>query len=296
LEIFDDSAWQMSRGERAALEGILTQTRPGLAIEVGSGEGGSLARIALHADEVHAFDFIRPQREDDRFEGVAFHTGDPLELLPAALAELAQAGRNVDFVLIDGDCAPDGARRALEVLLDSPALTRTTLLVHHANNERVRQGLDRVHFSAWPKVAYAEPDFVPGYMVAEERARHQLWGGLALVLVDAARLRYHTGSVVHDRHYPAGPLFAEVRDYVAAREHAAGGDRVAYPGTPIDPAQAREIEHLRRDLAEAEAEIQRLRSVARHHEELWRSLMDSWSWRMTEPIRMAKGRVRGGDG
>lgn len=296
MEIFDDSAWQMSRGERAALEGILTQTRPALAVEIGSGGGGSLARIARHAGEVHAFDFIRPQPEDDRFAGVTFHVGDPVELLPAALAELAQAGRNVEFVLVDGDYAPDGARRTLEILLDSSALTRTAILVHHVNNDRVRQGLDRIHFSAWPKVAYAEPDFVPGYMLAEERARHQLWGGLALVLVDAARLRYHTGSVVQDRYYPAGPLFAEVRDYVAAREHAAGGARVAYPGTPIDPAQAREIEHLRRDLAEAEAEIQRLRSVARHHEELWRSLMDSWSWRMTEPIRMAKERVRGGGG
>jgi hypothetical protein len=36
--------------------------------------------------------------------------------------------------------------------------------------------------------------------------------------------------------------------------------------------------------------------VAAHHEELWRSMMDSWSWRLTSPIRLAKERSSGGDG
>jgi hypothetical protein len=115
------------------------------------------------------------------------------------------------------------------------------------------------------------------------------------VLVDAARRRYHTGSVMTDRAYPAAPLFAEVRDYVAAREQVEGFG-ATYSGAPIDPAQARLVEHLRGELAHADHEVERLRSVARHHEELWRSLMDSWSWRITGPIRTAKDRVRGGGG
>jgi hypothetical protein len=295
LEIFDDSAWQMSRGERAALEGILSQSRPRLAVEIGAAEGGSLARIALHAEEVHAFDFAAPQFPDARPSNVTVHTGDPHELLPAVLAELAEAGRNVDFVLLDGDSAPDGARRNLEALLDSPALGRTVVLVHQVNNPRVRQGFDAVRFAAWPKVAFVEPDFVPGYMLAGERLRHELWGGLALVLIDAARLRYQTGSVMQERSYAAAPLFAEVRDYVIARERADGPD-AAYGGTPVDPSQVGTIERLRRELAEVEHEVGRLRSVAAHHEELWRSMMDSWSWRLTSPIRVAKERTRGGDG
>jgi hypothetical protein len=295
LEIFDDSAWQMSRGERAALEGILTQSAPRLALAIGAAEGGSLARISVHAEEVHAFDFVAPQFPDARPANVTLHTGDPHELLPRTLADLAQAGRNVDFVLLDGDSAPDGARRNLEDLLDSPALGRTLILVHQVNNPRVRRGFDAVRFGAWPKVTFVEPDFVPGYMLAEGRLRHQLWGGLALVLLDATRLRYQAGPVMQERAYAAAPLFAEVRDYVIAREQA-DGPGAAYPGTPLDPSQAGTIERLRRELAEVEHEVGRLRSVAEHHEELWRSMMDSWSWRLTSPIRVAKERTRGGDG
>ena len=295
MEIFDDSAWQMSRGERAALEGILSQARPGLAIEIGAAEGGSLGRIALHADEVHAFDFVAPQFPGEQPANVVVHTGDPHERLPAVLAELAQAERNVDFVLLDGDSAPDGARRNLEDLLDSPAVGRSVMLVHQVNNPRVRRGFDAVRFAAWPKVTLVEPDFVPGYMLTEERLRHELWGGLALVLIDATRLRYHAGPVVADGTYPAGPLFAEVRDYVIARERA-DGPGAAYGGTPTDPSQAGTIERLRRELAEVEHEVGRLQSVAAHHEELWRSMMDSWSWRLTSPIRVAKEHSRGGDG
>ena len=46
----------MSFGERAALEGVLAQLRPRLALEIGSAEGGSLARIAAYACEVHSVD------------------------------------------------------------------------------------------------------------------------------------------------------------------------------------------------------------------------------------------------
>ncbi|MGI8804012.1 MAG: class I SAM-dependent methyltransferase [Solirubrobacteraceae bacterium] len=290
MEIFDDADWQMSGGERAALEGVLTQCRPALAVEVGTAEGGSLARLAAHAAEVHSFDFVRPQFADELPANVTFHTGDPHELLPAALVELADSGRNVDFVLLDGDSSPDGARRDLEVLLNSPALTSTVILVHQVTGERVRRGLDAVRFPAWPKVVFVDLDFVPGCMLAEERLRHRLAGGLALVLVDAARLRYHTASVVAERCYSTTQLLADVRDLVIARER--GGDQ--HPAPKMDQSDTRVIDGLRRELAETEHELQRLRSVARHHEELWRSLMDSWSWRITTPIRLAKQRVRGG--
>lgn len=288
MEIFDDSTWQMSRGERAALEGLLTQARPALALEIGSAEGGSLARIARHAGEVHSFDYVRPQFADDGAGNVVFHTGDPNELLPPALASLAEAGRNVDFVLLDGDSAPDGARRSLEALLDSPALGRTLILVHQVSNPRVRQGFDAVHFDAWPKVAFVEPDFVGGYMLAAESMRHELWGGLALVEVDAGRLRYQTGSVMAERYFPTATLLAQ------ARAAMVSGGAAADATAGADATLLGRIERLERELGDAEHEVGRLRSVARHHEELWRSLMDSWSWRLTRPIRLAKERTRGG--
>ena len=60
LAIFDDDVWQMSRGERAAVEGVLAQLQPSLALEIGSAEGACLSRIAAHAAEVHSFDLTPP--------------------------------------------------------------------------------------------------------------------------------------------------------------------------------------------------------------------------------------------
>jgi hypothetical protein len=277
----------MSPGERAALEGLLTQSRPRLALEIGTADAESLARIAAHAAEVHSFAAVRPPDADDVPPTVTFHAGDPATLLPAALDELAAAGRNVDFVLLDGRAPPGRTRSTLEALLDSPALSRSLILMHPVAGA---PELGAVRFAAWPKVARVEPDFLPGCLL---RAGHQLAGGLALVLVDAAHLRYQAGPVVADRAYPAAALLAEVRDYVVARERA-HGPGAGYSGTPVDPAQARLVDELERELADAEREIRRLRSVARHHEDLWRALMDSWSWRLTEPIRIARDRVRGG--
>ena len=51
-----DDDWQMAPGERAAIEGLLAQIEPALAIEIGTAQGGSLRRIAHYSAEVHAFD------------------------------------------------------------------------------------------------------------------------------------------------------------------------------------------------------------------------------------------------
>jgi hypothetical protein len=292
LEIFDDSAWQMSWGERAAFEGMLSQWNPELAIEIGTAEGAALTQIAKHAGEVHSFDVVRPHAPADQFPNVTFHTGDSHELLPAALEGFAKAGRNVDFVLVDGDQSTAGVRRDVEDLLDSTAVAKTAILVHDATNERVREGLDAIHFTAWPKVAFVDLDFLPGYMLREERLRHELWGGLALVVVDAARRRYHGGTVVADRCYPAAELFTTAREMVRARER---GARVAAFVEDAETGSARDrvIAELKAELGDAITEIERLGSVSRHHEALWNSLMDSWSWRITEPVRVLKERVHG---
>src|SRR5690349_5616237 len=91
-----DDSWQMAPGERAAIEGLLSQLKPRLAIEIGTAQGGSLARIAAHSDEVHSFDLAH-QVDESRFPNVTFHRGDSHVLLPRFLAELEEQGRNVDF-------------------------------------------------------------------------------------------------------------------------------------------------------------------------------------------------------
>ena len=46
IELFQRSPWQMTAGERAALDGLLRNLAPRLSIEIGTAEGGSLRCIA----------------------------------------------------------------------------------------------------------------------------------------------------------------------------------------------------------------------------------------------------------
>ena len=103
--------WQMQQGERFALEGLLAALRPRLAIEVGTYEGGSLRRIAAHAEHVHAFDLDpKVAQLADEFDNVTFHIGDSAELLPQVLAELGGEGRHGDIALVDAAHTRGGVR------------------------------------------------------------------------------------------------------------------------------------------------------------------------------------------
>src|SRR5215212_5835999 len=101
----------MSFGERAALEGVMSQLRPKLAIEIGTAEGGSLARVAAHSEEVHSFDLVPPAEKARALGNVTFHTGDSHALLPELLTRFADEGRNVDFALVDGDHSAEGVHQ-----------------------------------------------------------------------------------------------------------------------------------------------------------------------------------------
>jgi Methyltransferase domain len=222
IPLLRESSWQMLFGERAAIEGILSQLRPALAIELGTAQGGSLERIAFHSGEVHTFDLIEPPLDRERFPNVTFHVGDSHELLARVLEELQVAGRNVDFVLVDGDHSAEGVRQDLEELLTSTAVANTVIVMHDTMNENVRSGIEEVGFEAFPKVAYVELDFVAGHMFREPSLRHELWGGLGLVLVDAARLAYFSSPVRQDRYYETYDLLRHARDLVVSREAANG--------------------------------------------------------------------------
>lgn len=302
VEIFEGSGWQMSLGERAAVEGVLAQSKPNLAIEIGTADGAGLQRIAAHAAEVHSFDLTEPSLPVPG--NVTLHTGDSHELLPAFLAELAQAGRGVDFALVDGDHSPEGVRRDLEDLLDSSALTRGVILIHDTANERVRRGVESVRFSAWPKVTHVDLDWVPGRLFAEPGLRNELWYGLGLVQVDAAALVY--GNPAYEQRYrPWGPLMAEVRDLVSAQE------RESAPADELGPVEARleRVHSLSHELAvsrarqrELEAELSRVQNALEFSEErreradrALADVMGSASWKVTRPLRGAKRRAARGD-
>ncbi len=291
-ELFEDQVWQMSRGERAAIEGVLAALEPSLAIELGTAEGASLHRIALHAREVHSFDLREPVLPPPA--NAVLHTGDSHELLPAFLAELTETDRNVDFALVDGDHSAEGVRRDIEDLLDSPAVHRTVIVVHDTANEQVRRGVEAVRFAAWPKVAHVELDWVPGHLFAEPALRNELWFGLGLVVVDGARLAIGTDPYER-RYHPAGPLLAEIRELVQARERIPPPARAPL----IEAAQMRpqlaelltELGQLRLREAELATELRAARARLEGAERALQDIKGSASWRMTEPLRAAKGRV-----
>jgi hypothetical protein len=324
-EIFEDAAWQMSLGERVAVEGVLTQLPSALAIEIGSAEGACLCRIAAHAEEVHSFDLVVPSLSIPT--NVTLHTGDSHELLPRFLATLAEQGRNVDFVMVDGDHSPEGVRQDIEDLLNSTALARSIILIHDTANELVRRGVDAVRFEAWPKVAHVELDWIPGQLFAEPALRNELWYGLGLVIVDTTRLAYLNGPVYEARYHPAAALLAQARDLVLTRERVPPGagsvdgdpraaearlaileaelgarlsirERVTALEAELQAARRRlpaletELQQARHREAELEAQLVTLRYRQEGAQRALENVTGSASWRMTEPLRSVKRLAR----
>lgn len=180
----------MAIGERAALEGLLSQLRPQLAIETGTAQGGSLRRISVHATEVHAFDIVPEVKElEKEISNATVHIGDSSVTLPEVLSDFAAAGRHVDFALIDGDHTYDGVRRDIEAVLASDACTQTVIVFHDTANDEVRAGIESIDLPRHPKVALCVLDYVPGFLVVKEHPQysHAAWNGLGLVVLDADR-------------------------------------------------------------------------------------------------------------
>jgi hypothetical protein len=282
-EIFEDLEWQMSLGERAALTGLLVTVAPALAIEIGTAQGACLQQLAAHSGEIHSFDLVEPTRPVPA--NATLHTGDSHVLLPALLAELAEQGRNVDLALVDGDHTPEGVRRDLEDLLNSPAVARTTIVVHDTANERVREGLEAARFAAWPKVWHVDLDAVPGHLFAEPALRGELWYGLGLILVDSGRPAALGAPVGQRRYYPSASLLAQARDHHLARERnpppVLAAAQEALELRERVRALGHELDCARHDLATAGQRIDGA-------ERALKDIKSSASWRLTAGLRVAK--------
>ncbi len=284
INLFRVGGWQMTAGERAAMEGILCQLKPALAVEIGTAEGGSLACIASRAGEVHSFDLVTPAAEAASLCNVTLHTGDSHELLPAALQEFARADRNVDFVLIDGDHTSEGARRDLEDVVRSSAVGRTVILLHDTANEAVRAGLEAANIGEFEKVKAIDLDLVPGYLVKADPFHHEIWGGLGLVLIDESPEASPRLHLVSELGYPQPEILVAHRAMIEASEREQAGwasERLpAIGGSPglEDHAAAQQVRELTETVSELE---RRLATVT-----------GSKSWRMTVPLRRIAAKLR----
>ena len=218
LPAFAQTPWQMSYGERAAFEGILSQVKPRLAVEIGTAQGGSLQRVAAHSDEVHSFDLVAPPDEVADLENVTFHTGDSHQLVNDYLHHAADRRRSVDFVLIDGDHSADGVRRDIVDVLGSDAVTGTVIVLHDTLNPEVRRGIEAAGIADHPKVALFELDLVPGYLARREPYRLQMWGGLGVIVVDAEHRRQFPDSVRDTRFHELFGVIRPTVDVMAAIE------------------------------------------------------------------------------
>lgn len=289
MQLFEDDVWQMSFGERAAMEGLLSALQPALAIEIGTAEGASMRRIAAHAQEVHSFDLVPPSLDVPAH--VTLHTGDAHALLPQLLERLAEEGRNVDFALVDGDHSSEGVRADVMALLTSPAVTDTIIVLHDIANERVRAGVDAVPYDAFPKVAHVDLDFVPGYM-GRDLFPGELWGGLGLIVVAADKPAYGSGPAVQTIRHHGGQLLAIARDALSGRPPDAGPSGHDQRARQLSDAY-RHIDHLEQRVAEHDATVAGLSAHLDHHRQLSEYMMSSLSWRLTKPLRILKERAGG---
>jgi hypothetical protein len=275
LEIFARPDWQMPLGERAALAGLVADLKPELSIEIGTAEGGSLERIAAHSDEVHALDL-----SDELLvrcpPNARFHKGESSVILPELLAGFAADGRNVDFVLVDGDHSPEGVRADFEALLESPAVARTLILVHDSFNPDVRSGIESLGLADNPKVAGFDLDFIPGRLAKLGAFADQFVGGFGLVIVDDGR-REEGGRRIELGFFSLDPTPILFHDAYGTLHRAA-----QLVDAPDALTRRRQVARLRLEPAH----------VAR--EQLQReldALQSSWSWRVTAPLRALKAKV-----
>lgn len=272
---------QMSFGERAALEGLLAQVHPQLAIEIGTAEGGSLARIAAYSKEVHSIDLVHDQLAVELGEHVNFHTGPSTEMLPKLLEQLADSGRAVDFALVDGDHSYAGVVHDIRTLLESPTTARCVIVVHDSMNEEVRAGIESIDLDAYEKVVYHELDFVPGYMYREGSALNSIWGGIALLLCDTQRsVAYSTSTRQWRYREPYTAIHRMRAELLGLDGHDSPPSSDDQPGRRDD-----ELDRLSTRLAAAETEL-------RHQAQDLAVVYGSRSWRLTAPMRTAALAIR----
>lgn len=183
-----DLHWQMTHCERFALKDILRRTQPEVAIEVGTYEGGSLQVLSRFSEQVFSIDIDGAVKAklSPRFENVVFRTGSSHQQIPLVLKDVEAHGRNVEFVLIDGEHSATGVQRDINAILALQPRKPCVILVHDSFNPACRVGIRGADWSLSPHVHAVDLDFVPGVYHEEAydtAGPRTMWGGFACALL-----------------------------------------------------------------------------------------------------------------
>ena len=116
-----------------------------------------------------------------------YRSGDSATALPELVEELNRDGREVGFVLIDGDHSAEGVRRDIEAILKLNVNRRMLILMHDGFNPGCRRGMREAGWNNSRHVHYVELDFTVGnfHAAAHDIATaRSMWGGFACAVLE----------------------------------------------------------------------------------------------------------------
>ena len=190
----DTLKWQMSRAEKSALIQVLDSIKPSVSIEIGTFQGGSLQVISHFSKEVYSLDISKAPEKllSNFFNNVHFRVGNSFKILPSLLQEIEDAGKKLEFILVDGDHSKKGVFKDLEAILNFPHKNKVTIVMHDSFNPQCRSGIKKAIKNTRNKhIEYAELDYINGSYSPNDNFL-EMWGGFALVTINPA---YH-GTLV----------------------------------------------------------------------------------------------------
>ena len=174
--------WLMEPAEQFALIALLQLTKPDVAIEIGTAEGGSLQVLAKLCRKVYSIDMDSScTKLKPRFPNVEFITGMSAVEIPKLLTRLQSAA--LGFVLVDGNHTEQGVRADLAALLAFVPRNPLHIVMHDSFHPSCRRGIANAPWAASAHVHAIELDFVPGILFEND----EMWGGLALARLDATK-------------------------------------------------------------------------------------------------------------
>lgn len=178
--------WQMTRAERFTFIHLLSAFKPDLSLEIGTYKGGSLQVLCRYSKEVVSID-IDPGVAAElggMFANAAFRCGDSSVVLPAVVDEINTSGKQVGFVLIDGDHSERGVKRDIEAVLRLKPRRPICVVMHDSFHPPCRAGMLSAAWAQCPHVHYVEIDFVGGiFLPGRTSVDHSMYGGFAMALL-----------------------------------------------------------------------------------------------------------------